>query len=63
MALRWCAAGGLYDAEGVQFGNSLNRLAIGDRDDVWLNSAGSVETYLQHETQQWHIQPASRIAG
>ena len=44
----WCLT--LYDTEGVQFGNSLNRLAIGDRDDVWLNSAGSLETYLRHET-------------
>jgi hypothetical protein len=38
----WCLT--LDDTEGVQFGNSLNRLSIGDRDDVWLNSAGSLET-------------------
>ena len=57
----WCLT--LYDTEGVQFGNSLNRLAIGDRDDVWLNSAGSLETYLRHETRQRHIQRACCIAG
>jgi len=40
----------LYDAEGFQVANPLNRFAIGDRDPLKFNSDGSVDLYIQNES-------------
>jgi len=39
----------LYDAEGFQVANSLNRFAIGDRDALKFNADGSLDLYVQSE--------------
>jgi hypothetical protein len=39
----------MYDAQGFQAANELDRFAIGDRDDLTYNADGSLDLYLQHE--------------
>ena len=38
----------LYDEEGFQVANPLNRFAIGDRDALKFNPDGSLDLYIQH---------------
>jgi len=59
----------MYDAEGFQVANSLNRFAIGDRDALKFNEDGSLELYIQHENpgsnreSNWLPAPASGTLG
>src|SRR5262249_34469657 len=39
----------LYDSEGFQVVNPLNRFAIGDRDDLKFNADGSLDLYVQNQ--------------
>jgi hypothetical protein len=38
----------MYDGEGFQVANALDRFAIGDRDALTYNADGSLDLYLQH---------------
>lgn len=38
----------MYDADGFQVANELDRYAIGDRDQLTFNEDGSLDLYLQH---------------
>jgi hypothetical protein len=39
----------MYDAEGFQIPNELDRFAIGDRDPLVFNEDGSLDIYIQKE--------------
>jgi hypothetical protein len=39
----------MYDAEGFQVPNPINRFAIGDRDALKFNPDGSLDIYIQHQ--------------
>ena len=59
----------MYDAQGFQVANSLNRFAIGDRDALKFNADGSLDLYLQHKSpgadkeSNWLPAPASGKLG
>lgn len=39
----------MYDGEGFQAANELNRFALGDRDPLRYNADGSLDLFIQHE--------------
>ncbi len=59
----------MYDAQGFQVANPLNRFAIGDRDALAYNPDGSLDLYIQHESPgaeketNWLPAPASGALG
>ncbi len=59
----------MYDAEGFQVANPINRFAIGDRDALKFNSDGSLDLYIQNENpgrdkeSNWLPAPKSGALG
>ena len=59
----------MYDAQGYQVANPINRFAIGDRDDLTYNPDGSLDLYIQHESpdadkeSNWLPSPAEGTLG
>jgi len=59
----------MYDAQGFQVANPLNRFAIGDRDALKYNADGSLDLYIQSESpgpqweSNWLPAPAQGILG
>jgi hypothetical protein len=59
----------MYDEEGFQVANSIDRYAIGDRDALKYNADGSLDIYFQHEDpgtgkrSNWLPSPASGTLG
>lgn len=59
----------MYDAEGFQVANPINRFAIGDRDPLKFNSDGSLDIYIQNQNpgpdkeSNWLPAPKSGALG
>ncbi|MFC5066930.1 DUF1254 domain-containing protein [Flaviflagellibacter deserti] len=59
----------MYDAQGFQVANPINRFAIGDRDALKFNADGSLDLYIQNENPgpdkeaNWLPAPASGELG
>lgn len=59
----------MYDEQGFQVANRLNRFAIGDRDALKFNADGSLDLFIQHESpgtdkeSNWLPSPASGVLG
>ena len=59
----------MYDAEGFQVANPINRFAIGDRDALKFNADGSLDIYIQHQSpgadkeSNWLPAPAAGRLG
>jgi len=59
----------MYDAQGFQVANPINRFAIGDRDNLKYNADGSLDLYFQHanpgpdKESNWLPSPASGELG
>lgn len=59
----------MYDAEGFQVANPINRFAIGDRDGLTYNADGSLTLYIQHASpgadkeSNWLPSPAQGTLG
>lgn len=59
----------MYDNEGFQVPNPINRFAIGDRDKLKINEDGSLDIYIQHESpgsdkeSNWLPAPPSGLIG
>jgi hypothetical protein len=59
----------MYDAEGYQVANSINRFAIGDRDALKFNADGSLDLYIQPDSpgaekeSNWLPAPKSGVLG
>ncbi len=59
----------MYDADGFQVANSINRFAIGDRDKLTFNEDGSLDLYIQHENpgvdkeSNWLPSPEKGVLG
>ncbi len=59
----------MYDAEGFQVANPIDRFAIGDRDALQYNADGSLELFIQHDDpgpdkrSNWLPGPASGVLG
>jgi len=59
----------MYDNEGFQVMNKLNRFAIGDRDDLTYNADGSLDIYIQPNSpgsdkeSNWLPSPAKGVLG
>jgi hypothetical protein len=43
-----CRSITLYDMDGFQVANPLNRYAIGDRDPLQYNADGSLDVFIHH---------------
>ncbi len=59
----------MYDEEGFQVANKLNRFAIGDRDALKFNADGSLDIYIQADSpgadkeSNWLPSPAKGVLG
>jgi hypothetical protein len=59
----------MYDAQGFQVANPINRFAIGSRDPLRHNADGSIDLYVQHDnpggnrTANWLPSPATGVLG
>jgi phosphoglycolate phosphatase-like HAD superfamily hydrolase len=59
----------MYDHEGFQVANELNRFAIGDRDQLTFNADGSLDIHIQAESpgadkeSNWLPSPSSGLLG
>jgi hypothetical protein len=59
----------MYDAEGFQIANSINRFAIGDRDALKYGADGSLDLFIQHDNpgndkeNNWLPSPSSGTLG